>query len=57
MKARLKAPISLSSLGSNVDLAKAVKCPKGESKEEWYAVHVVDFINSINILYGILFLI
>jgi MOB kinase activator 1 len=52
MKARLKQPISLSSLGSNVDLAKAVRCPKGEDKEEWWAVHVVDFINSINILYG-----
>ena len=55
------------SLGSNVDLVKAgilinpnfiltivekVKCPKGESKDEWLAVHVVDFINGINILYG-----
>lgn len=52
MKARLKQPITLTSLGSDVDLAKAVKCPKNESKEEWMAVHVVDFINGINILYG-----
>jgi hypothetical protein len=42
-----------------------VKLPKGESKDEWLgkerkniltllfsAVHVVDFINGINILYG-----
>eukprot|EP01080_Neovahlkampfia_damariscottae_P007202 gene7202-11518_t len=54
MKKRLNKPVTLGndSLGSNVDLAKAVKCPKGESKDEWLAVHVVDFINGINILYG-----
>jgi len=29
-----------------------VKCPKGDTKEDWIASHIVEFINSINILYG-----
>ena len=31
----------------------AVKLPKGENTEDWFAVHVVDFFNRINLIYGI----
>jgi MOB kinase activator 1 len=33
-------------------LAQAVKLPKDENLNEWLAVHVVDFYNQINMLYG-----
>eukprot|EP00039_Didymoeca_costata_P019099 m.336231 g.336231 ORF g.336231 m.336231 type:complete len:218 (+) comp17790_c0_seq1:204-857(+) len=39
-------------LNSGLDLEKAVILPKGESKEEWLAVHVVDFFNRVNLIYG-----
>lgn len=39
-------------LGSDNALIKAVKLPKDEDINEWLAVHVVDFYNQINMLYG-----
>ncbi|CCK70456.1 Mob1p KNAG_0E01940 [Huiozyma naganishii CBS 8797] len=39
-------------LGSKGVLNQAVKLPKGENVNEWLAVHVVDFYNQINMLYG-----
>ncbi len=38
-------------LGSG-SLSQAVLLPEGEDKNEWLAVHVVDFYNQINMLYG-----
>lgn len=39
-------------LGLDNALINAVKLPKGEDTNEWLAVHVVDFYNQINMLYG-----
>ncbi|CAH6718587.1 DBF2 kinase activator protein Mob1p [[Candida] jaroonii] len=39
-------------LGSQNALAQAVKLPEDEDLNEWLAVHVVDFYNQINMLYG-----
>lgn len=39
-------------LGSGSALAQAVKLPPGEDLNEWLAVHLVDFYNQINMLYG-----
>lgn len=39
-------------LGSGSALAQAVKLPEGEEVNEWLAVHVVNFYNQINMLYG-----
>ncbi|KAH3667233.1 hypothetical protein OGAPHI_002882 [Ogataea philodendri] len=39
-------------LGSGSALAQAVKLPQDEDLNEWLAVHVVDFYNQINMLYG-----
>ena len=39
-------------LGSEGVLNQAVKLPRGENENEWLAVHVVDFYNQINMLYG-----
>ncbi|ODV75287.1 Mob1p CYBJADRAFT_166042 [Cyberlindnera jadinii NRRL Y-1542] len=41
-----------STLGSGTALAQAVKLPRDENLNEWLAVHVVDFYNQINMLYG-----
>lgn len=41
-----------STLGSGIALAQAVKLPRDENINEWLAVHVVDFYNQINMLYG-----
>lgn len=38
-------------LGSG-NLQAAVKLPATEDKDEWLAVHTVDFYNQINLLYG-----
>ena len=38
-------------LGSDA-LRHAVMLPEGEDLNEWVAVHVVDFFNQINMLYG-----
>ncbi|OXA41703.1 MOB kinase activator-like 3 [Folsomia candida] len=40
------------SLNSGINLAQAVKLPKGEDLNDWIAVHVVDFFNRINLIYG-----
>lgn len=39
-------------LDSDVDLSTAVMLPAEEDKNEWLAVHVVDFFNRINLIYG-----
>lgn len=41
-----------STLGSGSALAQAVKLPRDEDLNEWLAVHVVDFYNQLNMLYG-----
>ncbi|CED83826.1 mob1 phocein [Phaffia rhodozyma] len=40
-----------STLGSG-NLRAAVRLPEGEDENEWIAVHIVDFFNHINMLYG-----
>lgn len=40
-----------STLGSG-SLREAVKLPPDEDQNEWIAVHVVDFFNQVNLLYG-----
>lgn len=40
------------SLNSGINLREAVKVPAGESVNDWLAVHVVDFFNRINLIYG-----
>lgn len=40
------------SLNSGIDLKEVVKLPPGEDLNDWVAVHVVDFFNRINLLYG-----
>ncbi|EGW30523.1 uncharacterized protein SPAPADRAFT_63359 [Spathaspora passalidarum NRRL Y-27907] len=39
-------------LGSDNALIQAVKLPRDEDLNEWLAIHVVDFYNQINMLYG-----
>ncbi|XP_064384577.1 MOB kinase activator 3B-like isoform X2 [Halichondria panicea] len=39
-------------LNSGLDLRQAVKLPDDEDYNDWLAVHVVDFFNRINIIYG-----
>lgn len=41
------------SLGSNNTLELAVKLPEDEDYNEWLAVHVVDFYNQLNMIFGI----
>ncbi|XP_040422177.1 MOB kinase activator 3C isoform X3 [Cygnus olor] len=40
------------SLKSGLDLKTVVQLPPGESINDWIAVHVVDFFNRINLIYG-----
>lgn len=40
------------SLNSGINLRDAVKLPFGEDLNDWIAVHVVDFFNRINLIYG-----
>lgn len=40
------------SLSAGIDLREAVKCPDDEELNDWIAVHVVDFYNRINLIYG-----
>nr|XP_025960640.1 MOB kinase activator 3B isoform X6 [Dromaius novaehollandiae] len=40
------------SLNPGVDLKAAVQLPSGEDQNDWVAVHVVDFFNRINLIYG-----
>lgn len=40
------------SLQSGINLRQAVKLPSSENMNDWLAVHVVDFFNRINLIYG-----
>ncbi|CAH2310709.1 Hypothetical predicted protein [Pelobates cultripes] len=40
------------SLKSGLDLKTVVQLPPGENINDWIAVHVVDFFNRINLIYG-----
>lgn len=40
------------SLKSGLDLKKVVQLPEGENINDWIAVHIVDFFNRINLIYG-----
>ncbi|XP_028913230.1 MOB kinase activator 3A isoform X2 [Ornithorhynchus anatinus] len=40
------------SLNAGLDLKLAVQLPAGEEPNDWVAVHVVDFFNRINLIYG-----
>ena len=40
------------SLNSGINLRQVVKLPKGEDFNDWLVVHVVDFFNRINLIYG-----
>lgn len=40
------------SLNAGLDLKQAVALPHGEDLNDWVAVHVVDFFNRINLIYG-----
>ncbi|MGH0152973.1 UNVERIFIED_CONTAM: hypothetical protein FKN15_059536 [Acipenser sinensis] len=40
------------SLKSGLDLRSVVQLPQGENINDWIAVHVVDFFNRINLIYG-----
>ncbi|KAK3597590.1 hypothetical protein CHS0354_030131 [Potamilus streckersoni] len=40
------------SLNSGIDLKEVVRLPKDEDLNDWLAVHVVDFFNRINLIYG-----
>lgn len=42
------------SLNSGLDLKLVVKLPRGEDLNEWIAVHVVDFFNRVNVIFGVL---
>ncbi|ELV09257.1 MAP kinase-interacting serine/threonine-protein kinase 2 [Tupaia chinensis] len=40
------------SLNAGLDLRLAVQLPPGEELHDWVAVHVVDFFNRVNLIYG-----
>ncbi|XP_062815712.1 MOB kinase activator 3A isoform X1 [Anolis carolinensis] len=40
------------SLNAGLDLKQAVQLPPGEELNDWVAVHVVDFFNRVNLVYG-----
>ncbi|XP_068140052.1 MOB kinase activator-like 3 isoform X3 [Drosophila tropicalis] len=40
------------SLQSGINLRQVVRLPEGENLNDWLAVHVVDFFNRINLIYG-----
>ncbi|KAH8403285.1 hypothetical protein KR222_009705 [Zaprionus bogoriensis] len=40
------------SLNSGINLRQVVRLPEGENMNDWLAVHVVDFFNRINLIYG-----
>jgi len=41
-------------LGVGEGMEEAVKLPQGENLNEWLSVHVVDFMNEVSLLYGII---
>ena len=44
--------LAQASLNSGLNLRLAVRLPEGEDLMDWLAVHVVDFYNRINLVYG-----
>jgi hypothetical protein len=42
------------SLHAGIDLRQVVKLPADEELNDWIAVHVVDFFNRINVIYGVI---
>ncbi|KAH9389084.1 MOB-like protein phocein, partial [Tyrophagus putrescentiae] len=44
---------AIASLNSGINLREVVRLPPGEDQCDWIAVHVVDFFNRINLIYGI----
>jgi len=42
------------SLNAGIDLRHVVRLPPDEDLNDWVAVHVVDFFNRVNVIYGIL---
>jgi len=40
------------SLNSGIDLRQVVRLPPNEDRNDWIAVHVVDFFNRVNLIYG-----
>lgn len=40
-------------LSAGIDLSETVKLPRSEELNDWIAVHLVDFFNRINLLYGV----
>ena len=51
-RVQLRALDFQASLNSGINLRQVVKLPKGEDFNDWLAVHVVDFFNRINLIYG-----
>ncbi|KAJ7357596.1 MOB-like protein phocein [Desmophyllum pertusum] len=43
---------SKASLHSGINLKECVKLPADEDLNDWVAVHIVDFFNRINLIYG-----
>ena len=39
-------------LNAGLDLRQAVALPEEEEYNDWVAVHVVDFFNRVNVIYG-----
>ncbi|XP_075245601.1 MOB kinase activator-like 3 [Convolutriloba macropyga] len=42
------------SLKAGLDFAEIVKLPPKEERNDWLAVHVVDFFNRVNLIYGVI---
>lgn len=43
------------SLSAGIDLREAVKLPNQEDLNDWIAVHVIDFYNRLNLIYGTIY--
>lgn len=46
--------MAVETLSAGLDLRETVRLPKDEDLNDWIAVHVVDFFNRINLLYGVI---
>lgn len=44
--------LAQASLNAGLDLKSVVQLPSGEDSNDWIAVHVVDFFNRVNLIYG-----
>ncbi len=49
---RYPSVLPQATLNSGLDLRSVVRLPDEEEFHDWVAVHVVDFFNRINIIYG-----